>query len=518
LAVIGFVVAVLGSVYFAFYLHYIVPDALTRVLNAYYVVFSDKFHLAAMGFVWNPLPSLIELPLVALHKWLPGLVTAGFAGNLMSSVSSAIAIFFMHRILRVLAVPKWWRISLSVVYMLNPLIWMYASNGMSESMMIATMLGALSGVVLYLDTGYNGHLIASGMWLAACFGARYEAVPYGIFLALAFTAAMYLNRYAWQRVQASLILAGFPLIFAGLIWVFLNWMIMGDPLYFLHSAYSNAAQIATGSYNTSVILRDQHHLLRSLLTVAHFTYLFPPVILGFFGVVAVFVWSSSHRATSGLLLAATLAVPLFQVIMIDKHASALWARFFITYVPTGILLLAFLAVVLTKRRKLLQHLTLSLTVMACLAGNWMTYVNMNTPLLGRGFSSEMYNITHAQPLTASTDTNSLGQGQLVAQYINAHPKMIVLLDTFDSFSVVPFVKNPRQLVISSDLDFQSVLLNPRGRVSDFLVPVPTGVGALDAINRAYPGFWDGKTSWSKERVKFAGNLQFKLFTIESKAP
>ena len=37
-------------------------DALSRVANAYYVLFSRDPHLPAMGFVWNPLPSFSVLP------------------------------------------------------------------------------------------------------------------------------------------------------------------------------------------------------------------------------------------------------------------------------------------------------------------------------------------------------------------------------------------------------------------------------------------------------------------------
>src|SRR5690349_4617983 len=39
-------------------------DSLSRTANAFYVLFSRDPHLAAVGFVWNPLPSLIQLPLL----------------------------------------------------------------------------------------------------------------------------------------------------------------------------------------------------------------------------------------------------------------------------------------------------------------------------------------------------------------------------------------------------------------------------------------------------------------------
>ena len=36
------------------------PDATSRVANADYVISSRDPHLSAIGFVWNPLPSLVE--------------------------------------------------------------------------------------------------------------------------------------------------------------------------------------------------------------------------------------------------------------------------------------------------------------------------------------------------------------------------------------------------------------------------------------------------------------------------
>src|SRR5919204_6676355 len=69
--------------------HVIVGDAWSRVGNAYYVLFSRDPHLAAIGFVWSPLPSLLELPLVVLHGVSPALVSEGFAGSILSALAMA---------------------------------------------------------------------------------------------------------------------------------------------------------------------------------------------------------------------------------------------------------------------------------------------------------------------------------------------------------------------------------------------------------------------------------------------
>src|SRR5688572_23128027 len=53
------------------------PDAPNRVANAGFALHSRDPHLSAIGFVWNPLPSLVELPLVWLSQWWPILKYAG---------------------------------------------------------------------------------------------------------------------------------------------------------------------------------------------------------------------------------------------------------------------------------------------------------------------------------------------------------------------------------------------------------------------------------------------------------
>jgi hypothetical protein len=54
-------------------------DAMSRVGNAYYVLFSRDPHLPAIGFVWNPLPSLVLLPLLPFRFLAPWLVSNGIA-------------------------------------------------------------------------------------------------------------------------------------------------------------------------------------------------------------------------------------------------------------------------------------------------------------------------------------------------------------------------------------------------------------------------------------------------------
>ena len=61
-------------------------DAMSRTANAFYVLYSRPYTLTSMGLVWNPLPSMLQLPFVWASKlWRP-LVTKGISMSFVSAL------------------------------------------------------------------------------------------------------------------------------------------------------------------------------------------------------------------------------------------------------------------------------------------------------------------------------------------------------------------------------------------------------------------------------------------------
>ncbi len=60
-------------------------DATSRIANAYYTLYSRDPHLAAIGFVWNPLPSLMLLPFLPLKALIPALTQQSLLAVLVSA-------------------------------------------------------------------------------------------------------------------------------------------------------------------------------------------------------------------------------------------------------------------------------------------------------------------------------------------------------------------------------------------------------------------------------------------------
>ena len=61
-------------------------DAMSRTANAFYVYFSLPRRLTSMGLVWNPLPSLLQLPFVYLSQSNRWIVTKGFSMSFVTAM------------------------------------------------------------------------------------------------------------------------------------------------------------------------------------------------------------------------------------------------------------------------------------------------------------------------------------------------------------------------------------------------------------------------------------------------
>src|SRR5688500_4870609 len=71
-------------------------DALARTYLAWRVLLGEEKKLANIGFVWTPLPSILQLPLVLL----PPLRFHALSGNLITAVAGAGNVVVLHALAR----------------------------------------------------------------------------------------------------------------------------------------------------------------------------------------------------------------------------------------------------------------------------------------------------------------------------------------------------------------------------------------------------------------------------------
>jgi uncharacterized short protein YbdD (DUF466 family) len=505
---------------FAFYLSYGIQlfegDAVSRVAEAYYVFFSGDPHLGAIGMVWNPLPSVFVLPLVFAKFIAPSLVTRGIVADVVTAVFGGIGAAQLCSILETFGFQKAWRLTLAALYAANPLILLYGANGMSDIILMSSYLGALNGLVRYVNGRSLRALASAGFWLAIGFGDRYEAVPFAAFVGIGLVLGL-AGRRSWKEIGAALILLETPIVYAGATWIYFNWLIMKDPLYFFNSPYGNAAQTATGAGVNHALVIARHSVLGTLSYAGHFLLLFWPAGLG---LLAALWWSGTRRRDpiAPVLVGALVGSVTLEVGLTYVGLLAEWERYFMAYIPLGFVLAAFGASKVAARYPRHSHAhrwAAPVLALVLLAGNVGTSMALRVPTLGHPDGQVWQHALDDQPMTGSDLTYHVSH---IAQYINAHPHLIVLMDTYTTYEIVMQVKNPHQLVITSDEDFAAVLHNPRGRVSAFLVPRPTGADKQDAINRQYPRLWAGHVKWTRLMVAFHDGAQYRLYLIEPNAP
>ncbi|MBX5467104.1 MAG: hypothetical protein K6U14_06370 [Firmicutes bacterium] len=498
-----------------YHFHYFAADALSRVANAYYVLFSRDPHLGAIGFIWNPLPSLLALPMTILHPWVPDVVSRGVAGVVVSAAFGALGLRALYDLVGRLGLPPALRWGATALYALNPLVVLYGANGMTDLMLATCDLGAVNGVMGYVTTRELRYVIRAALWLMVGFGVRYEAIPLTVGLMAGLAGALW-GRVPARQVQGALILLAAPIGWAAGVWIYFNWAIMKNPLYFLKSDYGNLAQIATGAYGSHPLAAAKHSLLGTLSYLGHFTLLFWPLLPAL--VVALALSFGRWRdPRAPVLVGATVgAVGLEAAFLYLGHLGQ-WDRYFLPNIPNGLLLTAFAAGQLRTRLPSRRGWRSALGVaflLAVLSADVGTVKTLETPGWGYPDGAVLAQLARGEVGTQDPFTSVTP----VVQWVNRHPHVTILADTFTDWPVVIRADHPRQFIVTSDYAFRAILQNPRGRVDAILVPKPTGIAALNAVNRQWPGLWAGQEPWATLIRAFPGSSGWRLYTVGPNAP
>ncbi|MDY6811589.1 MAG: glycosyltransferase family 39 protein, partial [Actinomycetota bacterium] len=221
-------------------------DSLSRVQSAQSVLFSRDPHLSAIGFIFTPLTAIVQLPLTALTPIFPAMTTAAISAAVMSSMFMAGSVVQVAGIARDRGVAPWISITVIACYALNPMIVLYAANGMSEAPYLFFLAWAGRRLIRWVDTDDVHDLVAAGIALGFAYLTRYDgaaaALGAGAVVALVtFRRSDRTDRMT--RVILDVALVALPAFVAFVLWAFTSWLITGDLFAQLSSAYGNAAII-----------------------------------------------------------------------------------------------------------------------------------------------------------------------------------------------------------------------------------------------------------------------------------
>jgi len=283
-----FLSELIGGIYFNYVRGILLNDAFSRTANAFYVLFIKPMRLASIGLVWNPLPSLLQLPFVVLSKFWRPMASSGISAVIITALCAALTSILLLKVFTRLDIPRKYSLAIIILYVTNPFVFFYGMNGMSESIFFLIIVYIVSNITLWILECSPEYIIKIGFALLVAFYCRYEAIPFAFAVGIAVLINIFLNKKEKQFIpednrkeiyhyaEGTVMVLYAPIIYGILIWIFLNWTIAGNPLYFLNSPYSNTVQ--------SQLIASSKNAVDILFYVFGKSYAFMPI---FFGIVAI---------------------------------------------------------------------------------------------------------------------------------------------------------------------------------------------------------------------------------------
>ncbi len=493
------------------------PDALSRVANAGYVLYSRDPHLSAIGFVWNPLPSLIEVPILQLARWWPELRTHGLAGVVQSALFMAGAVVMVDRIGRDRGLAPRWRRLAVVAFACQPMIVVYGASGMSEAAELFGVLWCVRHLMRWADTRRPNDLACAGLALALGYLARYEVVPaaLGAALFVGLVTIAGAGRARGPTAVANVAIIIFPVTVAAAVWALSGWVVNQELFATLSSRYGNDSIVAAAMRRSGPMVPAGSG---DWLGIAARTFGMQP----FAGIVcgAAAVHAAFTRNAVALVPVAVLGPIL---------AFAAWGQFTATtfgcfryYLP-AIPLVICVAIALWRPPEA-RTLGALLVCASILIGYPVTAVASLNQRIGNqplqyGFNSLLF----PSRFTPEEPENIWYRRLLVDDRVLAGdldrrrlPDGSVLMDTFNTWGVWMSSTRPTQFVITSDFDFTAALNRPWAQGVQYLLVSNPAVSDADALNVRYPTLWHDGAGFSRLMYAVAGaggEERFRLYRV-----
>lgn len=522
---------------------WLMGDALSRTYAAQAVLHSRDPHVSAIGFVFTPLTALLQLPLVAFAEVVPAITRWNLSAVVVSALFMAGAVVQIRGICRDRGLGRVQTAALTAVFAINPMIVLYAANGMSEAIFLFFLVWTVRRLVRWISTDDVHDLLLAGIALAFAYLTRYDAVA-AVAAAAGLVFGVTLLRRGWahrgttvRRAVLDAVLVAGPGLIAFLVWAATSWLITGQAFAQFSSTYGNAAILEQSGGPSGDPLGNTAYVLTAVLALGPAIPLLVPSVAGL----------SWRRRDAEFLVGPALfgSVLAFQAITYVAGSTFGFLRFFVAAIPLATVacaqVLSARGAVPTRRpgafardrvgpasprdRTRFRRLVAAGTVALSVASLPVTTAVLLQPSL----SPQQYAVGHLldrdPPDEAERIIASFSTERALADYLDARdlPDGSVLTDTVFGFAVVVASQRPRQFVVPSDEDFTTVLNDPAEAGVQLMLTVPnTGRGESDALNRRYPTVWENGSEVGRLEVEVpndgADQPTWRVYRVLSNQP
>lgn len=508
-------------------------DAFSRMANGFYIIYSSDPHLAAVGFVWEPLQSFADLVvLLGNHLW-PALSRDEMAGSLVSALAMAGAAYQILCALREWGVSRAPRLVLTAFFALDPMVVYYGGNGMSEGLYLFTLITSTRYLLRWMRDGDLRSLAYSATALAFCYLTRNEAAAAALFGGLAVGVVSYSRVKGSRKLRfttgmSDLVVFGVPAFIAAAGWAICSYVIIGA---FIDGG-ALSVRLANQQGHGGTLMHRVFYETDAILALAPFL----PILL-VIGAIVTLRRRDPRILAPVALLGGSLGFDTFSYLSNSIDAAL---RYWIAVVPLGVLLLgAVIAAIQTPRpaRGVVPVPTRSkvtrvrgpgalfaccLVLLVMIPTLVYTGSSLVNPNIGLEESAQIGFIfkphdkalapRYVYPFVQALDR------WLVGLHL---PDNDVLVDNADGTGCVAQMivrsSQPKVFLIPNDRDFQRVLADPIAFHTRYLlVPDPQTLGP-GVINTTYPTLWKTGAGFSKLVHQFQGGKSacpdYRLFRV-----
>ncbi len=221
-------------------LHVVPFDALDRLTRGLMVWHNDPPKLAAIGFAFPPLTTVVLLPFVVVTSVASSLVSL----PVCSAIFGGITMVGLNRAMdRAEIGPA--RYGLLVLIALNPLVAFAAASGGGDIVGIAFATIAVTALVGWYATVDTRYLVSGGLAFAFASLASYGFIPWFLLGAALVGVTLSRHRAADEEIEGSLILFLVPGVFMIGLWVLLSAVVVGEPVFWLTDAATTTVNAAS---------------------------------------------------------------------------------------------------------------------------------------------------------------------------------------------------------------------------------------------------------------------------------
>lgn len=488
-----------------------VGDAMARVVQAKSVVLSRDPHLAAVGFVWPPLPSIAEVPFVlALHRFTAPI----FAGQIVSALFAGALAAAMWGQLKRSDVPRRWAIVLTLTVMLNPLVFYSSINGMTEVIFLFFAVAA-AGALSSWDPRESKGLLVAGLLLGASFFVRYEAVAFAAAGVLSVVVMQWRTPRWRERVGAVIIAFVAPVSYMVILWIVWTWLFLGSPLAFLTGAGSNL-------YFTESIRLGQNPVLSPLYgdpaatvrwALVYLVREFPP----FVPLLAAASAAALVKRDRGIFVLVVFAGvgPAFLAFQVYRGQLLSWSRFWIYAIPfSAILFTTIVRDWRPKRRNLAYAVAAAVFAVSGLS---------TLDIMGDTIRSAPDENTFARAVRSADFRTRYGTEYAAIReaaatldaYMDEEPEALALVDGLVHGGILLFTRHTGKVAFDADRDFSVLIDRPVDRVRFILIPgrQPSGAVAQTPLVERFNTLHARGAPWAEYLEEFPAYSNSRLYRV-----